>query len=346
MANDARTPGVGPVTYNVDRILDAHTHLTGRENAGQILECMNACGVEKAFVFAPMLNVGAREITSDNLDDIRTHNDYCADICSTAPDRLLGFCTLNPVPAMANGDLDRAVDLMIEEAERCYHELGLRGAGELVPSHWYANEAPLVRLWEALAGLGMYTVFHTGIFYDGRQSTYCRPAYFEAVHQAEGFKGHLAHVGWPWYDECIAELNIVSSLFGQDPESWDLKVDLSFGAPSDWQLDVWQRCIDTLPPQMLIYGTDTFWPASPEEYREKYLQPQLGLFETVTTRGHIVSEGSPAREAYRNMIFFENAYRHWQAAIREPQRPRPAPEPIETPNAHEGHPCIQHDVNA
>jgi hypothetical protein len=47
------------------------------------------------------------------------------------------------------------------------------------------------------------------------------------------------HVGWPWYEECITELNIVSSLFGQDPESWDLKVDLSFGAPSDWQLEVW-----------------------------------------------------------------------------------------------------------
>jgi hypothetical protein len=133
MTDDQRAPGVGPVTHNVDRILDAHTHLSGQENTDQILECMNACGVEKAFVFAPMLNVGAREITSDNLDDIRAHDEYCADVCSAAPDRLLGFCTLNPVPAMAGGDLERAVDLMIEE--RCYHELRLRGAGELVPSH-------------------------------------------------------------------------------------------------------------------------------------------------------------------------------------------------------------------
>ena len=58
--------------YNVDGILDAHTHLTGREGANQILECMDFCGVQKAFVFAPMLNVGAHEITSDSLDDIRT----------------------------------------------------------------------------------------------------------------------------------------------------------------------------------------------------------------------------------------------------------------------------------
>jgi hypothetical protein len=87
-----------------------------------------------------------------------------------------------------------------------------------------------------------------------------------------------------------------------------------------------------------MYGTDTFWPASPEMYREQYLQPQLGLFETATTLGHIVGEGNPAREEYRNMIFYQNAYEHWQNAIVGSQDPRPAaPEPIEAPNAHRGH---------
>ena len=74
--------------YNVDGILDAHTHLTGRESADhihQILECMDFCGVEEAFVFAPMLNVGAHQITYDSLDNIRTHNGYCAGCWSSAP---------------------------------------------------------------------------------------------------------------------------------------------------------------------------------------------------------------------------------------------------------------------
>ncbi len=174
------------VVYNLDGILDCHTHLTGMEgeSAESILECMDFCGVEKVFLFAPMLDVQRHEITSDSLDDIRTHNDYCADICSNAPERLLGLCTLNPLPDLAGGDLERAVDLMVEEAGRCYHELGLRGAGELVPTHWYPHDRALTRLWRTLAELGMYTVFHTGIFYDGRQSTYCRPAYFEAVRGA------------------------------------------------------------------------------------------------------------------------------------------------------------------
>jgi uncharacterized protein len=340
VTDDGRSPGVGPVTHNVEKILDAHTHLSGSgsgESAENILECLDACGVEKVFLFAPLIDLSSMQLTDENLDDIRAHNDYCADICSSAPERLLGFCCLNPSPDIAGGDHERAVDLMIEEAERCYRELGLRGVGELVPSHWYPNDPPLLPLYEKVAELGMYVVFHSGIFFDGRQSTYCRPTFFEAVHQVRGFRGHLAHVGWPWHDECIAVLNVETTVMGQDPANWDLKTDLSFGSPADWQLDVWQRAIDTLPPAMLCYGSDVFWPASPENYREQYLQPQLGLFETATTRGHIVQEGSIEREWLRSMIFFENAYSHWQAAVREPQQPQAAERAIETPRASQRH---------
>ena len=57
------------VVYNLDRILDCHTHLTGMEgeSAESILECMDFCGVEKVFLFAPMLDVRRHEITSDSL---------------------------------------------------------------------------------------------------------------------------------------------------------------------------------------------------------------------------------------------------------------------------------------
>jgi hypothetical protein len=53
-------------------------------------------------------------------------------------------------------------------------------------------------------------------------------------------------------------LKVTTGVFGSGPKDWDLKVDLSFGSPNDWQFEVWQRCIDTLPPAMLMYGPDTF----------------------------------------------------------------------------------------
>ena len=88
-------------------------------------------------------------------------------------------------------------------------------------------------------------------------------------------------------------MKVTTGVFGGDPADWDLRVDLSFGPPSDYQLEVWQHCIDTLPPQMLMYGTDTFWPMQPEMYREQYLQPQLGLFETAATLGQRRLRGQP-----------------------------------------------------
>ena len=124
------------------------------------------------------------------------------------------------MPALADGDLERAMDLNIEEAQRCYDELGLRGAGELVATGWYADDPTIVRLWQKLAELRMYTVFHTGVF-------------------------------------------------GSDPADWILKVDISFGPAADYQLQVWQRSIDTLPPATIMYGTDMFWPMDPAEYREQ-----------------------------------------------------------------------------
>jgi hypothetical protein len=69
MSEDGGSRSELQVVYNVDRILDCHTYLTGRESAEQILEYRGACGVEKAFVFALMLNAQAHEITSDSIQD-------------------------------------------------------------------------------------------------------------------------------------------------------------------------------------------------------------------------------------------------------------------------------------
>jgi uncharacterized protein len=325
----------GHMTVFNGRILDAHTHLSGSEsgeNAEDILQCLDAAGVEKAFIFAPLVNVKTWQLTDQHLQDVRDHNDYCAHLCSAESERLLGFCVLNPSHEIGNGSLHRAVDSMIEEVRRCYHELGLRGV-KMVPTNWYPNDPQLVRLYREIASLGMYTVFHSGIFLDGFEGSYCRPTYFEAVHQAPGFRGHLAHVSWPWVDECLAVLNMETMMLGKEAEKWDLIADLSFGSPDDWQLDTWQKAITTVPPEMLVYGSDVFWPCTADLYCEQYLQPQLGLFETAATLGHVATEGSAKRKQLRSQIFYDNVWNHWQRAVREPQQPRPADRPIVTPNA-------------
>ena len=321
------------------KVIDVHTHLSGsesEESAEGIVACLDACDVEKAFVFAPLLNVQTSELTDEHLDDIRKHNDYCADLCSRAPERLYGFCVLNPVPSLAKGSFKRAVQLMIEEVKRCYHELGLRGV-KMIPTHWYPNDPEIIPLYQAIAQLGMYVVFHVGIFMDGQQGSYCRPTYFEGIRQVPELKVQLAHLGWPWVDECIAVLNMESNIHGSDPKQWQLRADLSFGPPDDWQLSSWQRAVDSLPPEMLCYGSDLFWPVTPDQYLEEYLHPQRGLFEVALTNGHIAKEGSTGRKELREKIFYKNALEHWQSAVREPQQPKQARHSIATPRARTTH---------
>jgi len=320
------------------RILDAHTHLSGSESgesAELILLCLDTCGIDKAFIFAPLIDSRSDQLTVQHIEDVRAHNTYCASLCSTAPDRLIGFCVLNPAPGLASGSVARATDLMIEEVRRCYHELGLRGV-KMVPAGWYPDDPEVLRLYRVIAELGMYTIFHVGIFLDGREGKYCRPAFYEGVHQVTGLRVQLAHVGWPWVDEALAVLAMETELHGQDPANWQLRADLSFGPPDDWQLTTWQKAIDSVPPGMLCYGSDVFWPKSPREYREQYLQPQFGLFEVAATNSHIIPEGDPKRAEVRQKIFYDNAWAHFQAAVHVPQRPVASERPIATPHANLG----------
>lgn len=319
---------------------DAHTHLSGSESgesADNIIACLDGSGVQSAFVIAPLLDKKSWQITEDDLADLRAHNDYVADVCSRYPERLLGFAVLNPAPGLGGGSLPRAVDLMIEEARRCYNDLGLRGI-KMIPAGWYPNEAPLLKLYRELESLGAYVLFHTGIFLDGAEGMYCRPAFFEALRQTPRLRAQLAHLGWPWLDEAIGVMEMETEIHDHKPESWQFRVDLSFGPPDDWQLETFEKALDSLPHQMLCYGADVFWPSDAEQYLEQYLQPQLALFEVAVTNGHLMSEGSPHRKEARQHIFGQNALDHWRAAVRSPQQPRRADHKIITPHAIRGKP--------
>lgn len=319
---------------SLEKVIDAHTHLsgsTGGESPESIVATLDDAGVDKAFVFAPLLDTRSWELIDTDLEALRVHNDYCADLCSHFPERLLGFCVLNPAPGLAGGDKNKAVSLMIEEAARCYHDLGLRGV-KMVPAGWYPNDPEVLPLYCAIADLGMYTVFHVGIFLDAKEGSYCRPAFYENIHRAPGMRAQLAHLGWPWVDETLAVI-AQEQFIHPDEKAWQLCADVSFGPPEDWQLSSWERGLTSVHPERLIFGSDTFWPINSNEYVQSHLLPQLALFETAATNTHLAAKGSPQRAHMRRQIFADNAWRHWCAAVSEPQQPRHAESALSTPRA-------------
>jgi hypothetical protein len=145
----------------------------------------------------------------------------------------------------------------------------------------------------------------------------------------------FAHVGWSWVDEIRAVLAQEQRTHGSDPKDWQSCADVSFGAPDVWQLS---SAASTYPrrggPAHL--RSAGFWPMNPEECRESYLLTQLGLFETATTNEHVAEEGSPERQQFRRGVFYDNAWDQWCAAVCEPQAPRGAQTPVDTPAAAAG----------
>jgi len=301
-------------------IIDAHTHTSGPDadgTPGEAVRCMDQCGVEMAFMFAPLLDVHGLQLKVEHYDDIRRHNDYISHFCADAPERLLAFAVLNPNPCLANGDKERAVQLMIDEARRCYGELGIRGV-KLVPDRWRVNDQHIQPFLNELATLGMYVAFHSGIFLDERSSDYCRPASYEGVHLIPGFHGHLAHLGWPWVDECIATLAMETFHPQSDrKDHWQLKVDLSFGCPPDWQVDSFRKALNMLPHDMLMYASDVFWPCDRQRYMEEFVYPQLATFEAAATLARDAGDpGTHERVLLRRAVFHDNALNHWQHATK------------------------------
>lgn len=323
------------------QVVDAHTHTKGSEYDGppeDVVSCMDGCGVDKAFMFAPLLGPQGWELQVEHLENIRANNDYIAHFCAHAPDRLIAFAVLNPNPGIARGDMRQAMKLMIEEAERCYHDLGIRGV-KMVPDRWTVEDEETQPLLTTLARLGMYVVFHSGIFMDERSSTFCRPASYEGIHRIPELRGHLAHLGWPWVDEELAVLMMES--FHRQPEPddpWQLKADFSYGAPPDWRVETLVKALDSLPPEQLVYGSDCWWPLRPGEYLQQSLLPHLAAFEAAADKSRQGGDdGTDQRAQLRTKVFRDNVLSHWDHATRRvPQQPRPADRTPQTSNTWTG----------
>lgn len=57
--------------------------------------------------------------------------------------------------------------------------------------------------WRLAGELEKPMLFHTGILIGAGNSEYCRPLYYEGLFQIPRLRFCLAHISWPWVDECI-----------------------------------------------------------------------------------------------------------------------------------------------
>lgn len=163
-------------------------------------------GVEKAIVFGLQASASG----------INVPNDYVASYVAEFPDRLVGYCSVDPLDPDARREL-----------ERSHRELGLKGL-KLGPiyQHVHPHDKRFYPLYQYCNEVRMPLLFHQGS--TTPRSAPLRvssPLFLEDIAiEFPNLKIQIAHMGHPWYTETIQVLrkqrNVIADISSLWPRPW------------------------------------------------------------------------------------------------------------------------------
>jgi predicted TIM-barrel fold metal-dependent hydrolase len=194
------------------RIVDCHVHVRKLDDAAGLLRQMDGNGVKRMLLLSECERVSAAK-TAENIEAL--HRFAQADRA-----RLSCLAWINPTIPGAAG-----------LAERALTDLGYSGI-KIIPDHWYAYEPRLEPFWEKMDSLRASILFHTGTlwgFEDG--SRFCHPEYLEKLIGYPSIRFAMAHISWPWCEECLAVMGRMKAARNYSKEGWQSYIDLTPGTP-------------------------------------------------------------------------------------------------------------------
>lgn len=133
-------------------------------------------------------------------------------------------------------------------------------AFKMIPSTYNVACQKSMDVIEKIASKGKSILFHSGICWDGMNSAANhKPANYEALIEIPKLKFCLAHVSWPWYDECIAVYGKFNNAYFTRPEtSCEMFIDVTPGTPEVYREEVFRHllCSGYELRYNLMFGTD------------------------------------------------------------------------------------------
>lgn len=224
------------------RIWDCHCHATGNETPDEVLRAMDAAGVERINLFAPYPEPVAGEFRRETQ---RASTDHVAKLQAADPERVYGLLWVEPrTPGI------------LEEVDYGIGDLGLRGV-KMIPDHWAPNDELLFPVYERMRALGRPIQFHSGILYGfGDSSRFCQPVLYEALLHFPGLRFSLAHMSWPWVDECIALSGRFLAAAGWQRDCCQMWIDTTRGTPDAWREEALRKAVPFCGTDRLLFGVD------------------------------------------------------------------------------------------
>ena len=222
---------------------DCHIHVREDFDARKVLGEMDRLGIDRIVA----MGMGARALAEQ-----RASNDALAKQCAVDPKRLLGFARVDP-----------RIEGITDEIKRCKEDLKLPGI-KMLPDHWAPCDEFIFPVYEAIEAMGMPIIFHAGILWGNADSSrFCRPALYESVIHFPKLTIALAHIGWPWTDECIAVVNrFVHLARRQGRKHPQVFIDTTPGTPPVYRKDAFRKALACCGAGTMIYGSDLGLPRS------------------------------------------------------------------------------------
>lgn len=240
-------------------ILDGHIHIGSTQTKpGPFLMRMREAGIDGGLVFSAFPG----NFTPDaRPDDERLEHvlQFCA-----GDDLLFPFYFLDPTAKDAQAQVDRAV------------EGGISGF-KIICTTFYPSDARCLATLRHIASLGKPVVFHSGILWDGINASgrYNRPVEFEPLLSVTGLRFALAHISWPWCDECIAVYGKLDNAVKHAGARGGMRIDNTPGTPRIYREDALKKTLMSGYDVMdnLYFGADNFT----EDYRVAWVRDWIAL---------------------------------------------------------------------
>jgi len=222
------------------RFNDIHVHCYGRKDSevssSELLKVMDKAGMDHIAV----ISWYGHDLKEQKANIIQTGK-----FIAEAPDRLYGLAWIEPLHKMPLSLLDWAIG-----------DLKYKGF-KMIPNNWHPCDEPILKYCERMAAMQAPCLFHSGILYfETFSSRFCRPVYYEALLKVPRFRFALAHVSWPWTDECLALFGQARSAKMTGHSTAEMFIDITPGTPPDYRENALRHLLNFGAEDFMIYGTD------------------------------------------------------------------------------------------
>lgn len=224
------------------KVIDIHVHLYGKPGKDGAERFLEDYELEGMALFSEKTPGGGT-------CKLRENAETAAELGRQLPGRVFPFFRLDPANNEAPELLEWAVG-----------EMGMFGC-KMLPSNFNPQDSCAREVYAVAEKMGIPLLMHTGILWNrGNNADNCRPANMEVMWDYPALKFAMAHIGWPWTDECIA---VAQKFLRMLPDEDRAFIDLTPGTPPSYRPEAIKRCLELVGPGSMLYGSDLELPMDP-----------------------------------------------------------------------------------